>query len=426
MMMLHRFLIHNPGMYVMVCRPTYKSLKNSLIPQLRDKILRYGFSKHENNPIERAYGGEVPQHLKYKNGSIMFFAGMDRDPDSVLGGEYDIVFYNQVEQGKQEHWEILATRLLEGRHGMWTFPYGKRSLLIGDCNPSRRRHWILERLNNPGNNLELHYVGLEDNPDLHDGSTWTQTGLNYIEESKNTLTGLILRRGLYGEWCSPEGIVYHEYDPDIHNIREQDIPIADNWIWMAACDHGGVHPFVFHLYCGPPDKSCIYLYKEIYKPGLDVDQMRSMVKDLLENYLPPNKNLKWTVADHRPEINKTIKKIGIPIKEAEKEILPGIETVRQYLSKVKIRFNTNSLSHRPDQKRKESGNPIKTTDEFERYSYKDEEKMDGSENDEKPVKAWDDGMDTLRYGLVRHNKKVPEYEFHIDSSAGVNIGPSYL
>ena len=407
-MMIHRQLINNPGMYAIVVRPTYSSIRTTLIPQLRDKILKYGFTPHQKNPIIQAYGGEVPSQLIYRNGSRMFFAGMDRDPDKVLGGEYDIIFYNQVEQGKKEHWEILASRMLEARHGMWLEPYGKRSLLIGDCNPSRKRHWILERAIQD-NNLFLYYMGLQDNPELYDGADWTQTGINYVEDSKKTLTGMQLRRGLYGEWCSPEGIVYSQYDPDVHDIEEQDIPIKANWFWSAACDHGSIHPFVFHLYCGPPDKSELYLYKEIYKTNLDVDEMRDMVSKLLETHLPSGRSLKWTVADHRPDINKSLMKLGIPIEPADKEVLPGIQTVQETLSAAKIRFNKNSLVHAPDQAQKNAGNPIRTTDEFDRYSYKEEEKMDGSEKDEYPIKAYDDGLDTLRYELVKWSQPQPEY-----------------
>ena len=411
-MMLHRLACHNPGMLIIVVRPTYSSLKLSFIPQFRDKILRYGFGPHPNNPIERAYGGEVPQYIKYKNGARMLFAGMDKDPEKVLGGEYDIVFYNQVEQGKQKHWEILAGRQLEGRRGTWTYPYGKRSLIIGDCNPGPSRHWILQRAAREDSNLELYYIGLKDNPELHDGTDWTEVGINYIKSAKSTYSDDLLKKGLLGLWVSPTGLVYR-YDSDTHDIDESDIDIQEDWEWTAACDHGGIHPFVFHLYCGPKDRSCVYLYKEIYKPGLDVDDMRAMLADLLETYLPPGKELEWTVADHRPEINKSLQRLGISIDEADKEILPGIETVKRVLKQVKIRFNKNSLAHDPDRGRLNAGEPIRTVEEFERYSYKDEDKMDGSENDEKPIKAWDDGMDTLRYHLMRW-ANTPEFEINWD------------
>ena len=197
LMFIHELLCWNPGMYAMVVRPTYTSIQGSIILQLKDKILRDGFSG-PNNPIKTAFGGQTPSRLIYKNGSIMFFGGMDRNPDKILGGEYDLVFYNQVEQGEKEHWEILASRMLEARHGFWNYPYPNSSLLIGDCNPSRERHWILQRLLMPDTNLSMVYVGLEDNPDLHDGDDWTNKGKKYLQKAKTTLSGMELQRGLYG------------------------------------------------------------------------------------------------------------------------------------------------------------------------------------------------------------------------------------
>ena len=400
-MMIHRLLCLNPGMYAIVVRPTYASVRDSLIPQFRDKILRYGFSEHPHNPILRGYGGEEkPTTLIYKNGARMFFAGMDRNPDKVLGGEYDIVFYNQVEQGRQEHWEILATRQLESRHGFWKIPYGNQSMIIGDCNPSRKRHWIQARALRPDSNLELHYVSLEDNPEFHDGESWTDTGRNYIEDTKRTLSGVMLRRGLYGEWCSPEGVVYPEFDASIHEVDEADIDIQPDWEWSASCDHGSRHPFVFHLYCGPRDRSKLYLYKEVYHTGLDIDQMKEKVANLMK-FKPQGSSLRWVVADHRPEINKTLQKLDLPVQNADKEVLPGIESCREVLVRRKVFFNKDSLAHPPDRSRLDAGNPIRTTEEFDRYAYKEEDKLIGSEKDEYPIKAWDDGMDTFRYEIRR-------------------------
>ena len=405
--MLHRQLIWNPGMRVAVVRPTYKSVKENIIPQWRDKILAYGFDPHRYNPIARPIGGtERVEQVLYHNGSRMVFGGMD-DAGKILGGEFDIIFYNQVEQGKEEEWEVLWSRL---RWGQWLNPYGfGAKLLIGDCNPSRRKHWILNRA--AANKTMLCYIELTANPLLYYDDEWTEEGKNYINDCKIRFTGLRLRRGLYGEWCSPDGLVY-EYDPQKHDVDLQPGDIGSDFQWSAAIDHGSNHPFVFQLYCGPRDRSKLFLYKEIYKPGLDVDEMKGMVDHLLKQYLQPfnktPKDLIWTTADHRPEINKTLAKLGLPIKNAEKEVLPGIETVKLALRDGRIKFNVNSLTHKPDHERNDRALPIKTVEEFDRYSYKEEDKMDGSEKDEYPVKAFDDGMDPLRYELVEWFKPYVE------------------
>ena len=402
MQMLHRQLIRNPGMRVAVIRPTYKSVKENIIPQWRDKVLLHGFDPHPLNPIERTIGGtERVESLLYRNKSRMVFGGMD-DSGKILGGEFDIIFYNQVEQGLEEDWEVLWSRL---RWGRWKYPYGYGSkLLIGDCNPSRRKHWILNRAEQ--GKTKLCYVGLDSNPYLFYNGDWTEEGEIYREDCKLRFTGLRLRRGLYGEWCSPDGLVY-EYDPDKHDMKLMKDEIGKDWKFSAAIDHGERNPFVFQLYCGPPDKSYVVLYKEIYKPGLDTDQMRNMVDDLLKKHLPHGKtakDLQWTVADHRPGINKTIGKIGLPIENADKELEPGIDCVQLCLRDEKVFFNVDSLAHRPDRERNEKAWPIKTVEEFDRYAFRDEDKLDGSDKDEQPVDAFNDGMDTLRYELVKWNK----------------------
>ena len=412
--MLHKELINNPGMRVAVVRPTYKSVKENIIPQWRDKILRYGFDYHINNPILRPIGGpERVEQLLYHNGSRMIFGGMD-DPGKILGGEFDIIFYNQVEQGKEEDWEVLWSRL---RWGKWNHPiFGfDTKLLIGDCNPSRRKHWVPNRADQ-GKTL-LCYVYLDSNPQLHYNGEWTEEGTAYRESCKLRYSGLRLRRGLFGEWCSPDGLVY-EFDPAVHEVELLSGDIPSDWEWSASIDHGSTHPFVYQLYCGPKDRSKIYLYKEIYKPGLDTEEMKQIVGQLQKQHLPKDKDLEWTVADHREDINKTLSKLGYPITRATKEVLDGIDNVKVCLRDGRILFNKHSLFHDPDRERNEKSLPVKTVEEFDRYSYKEEDKMDGSEKDEYPIKAFDDGMDTLRYEIAEWYKDpINLYTGIIDSAS---------
>ena len=404
-----------------VVRPTYKTVKEHIVGQLRDKLLRYGFDPHPNNPIDRAVGGaERTESLRYKNGARMIFGGMD-DPGKILGGEYDLVFYNQVEQGKQEHWEEFWGRL---RFGRWTYPYGPGTkLLIGDCNPSRRKHWILDRAAKEIS--ELRYVELTANPHLYYNGEWTEAGHEHIDSCKQRFTGMRLLRGLYGIWCSPEGIVYPEFD-EANEVEESEIPIGRDWIWSCSVDHGFNHPFVFQLWVAPPNRSKMYLYKEIYRSGLDVDDLKIQVGKLLDTYLPPGKKIKWCVADHRPEINKTLEKLGIKIEPAEKEVLPGIDLCKNKLRDNCILFNKNSLSHAPDRSLNDRSLPIRTTEEFERYSYKEEDKMDGSEKDEYPIKAFDDGMDPMRYEAVKFFRRFSNYHFVSSTVPTKSFVPDYV
>ena len=116
--------------------------------------------------------------------------------------------------------------------------------MIGDCNPSRRKHWILDRAAKEIS--ELRYVELTANPHLYYNGEWTEAGHEHIDSCKQRFTGMRLLRGLYGIWCSPEGIVYPEFDSN-NEVEEEDIPIERDWIWSCSVDHGFNHPFVFQL-----------------------------------------------------------------------------------------------------------------------------------------------------------------------------------
>ena len=177
--------------------------------------------------------------------------------------------------------------------------------------------------------------------------------------------------------------------------------IEDNWIWTASVDYGFQHPFVYSLWCSPPDKSKIFLFKEIYRSQLDPGEIREMVDNFIKRFVPAENELVWTVADHRPEMNKYLRKIGIPFESAQKQIIPGIALVKQYLKQDRIFFNKNSLSHPVDSTQESKGYPTRSVEEFDEYRYKPEEKMTGSIDDEKPIQLHDDFLDTLRYQIVR-------------------------
>ena len=89
-------------------------------------------------------------------------------------------------------------------------------------------------------------------------------------------------------------------------------------------------------------------------------------------------------------------------------------------------INKNSLSHAPDRSLNDRSLPIRTTEEFERYSYKEEDKMDGSEKDEYPIKAFDDGMDPMRYEAVKFFRRFSNYHFVSSTVPTKSFVPDYV
>ena len=66
-------------------------MRRTILRTLEDKILRY-HHEDDRNPF-RLY--LAPLHIRFQNGAIIDFIGFD-DAGKVQGGEYDVVFFNEV------------------------------------------------------------------------------------------------------------------------------------------------------------------------------------------------------------------------------------------------------------------------------------------------------------------------------------------
>ena len=427
---LHGLHMKIPGLRSVVLRKEKTTVYNSILPQFVDKILPFGLDARAANPVHPHNGKRTPSHLEYFNGGQMVFGGED-DSGKVLGTEWDVAFYSQCEQADFEFWQRLGRRC-NGRRGGWIDDGRQRGLLLGECNPSYKKHF-LKRLQAEGK-LEMITVSHDDNPTLFYDGKWTALGLQTIEDLKNNLVGIEYRRGFLGEWCSAEGTVYGDYyDSDIHDLDEEEIlerkerseSEGNPWIWYGGIDYGEVHPFVYGLFCGPEDYSEMYLFKEVYKTGLDVDQMREEIFALNDRHLPQGSDsLQWIVADHKPEVNKSLRKLELPVENAEKEILPGINLVKKRFNANQLFFNKSSREHTADFHQVEKNFPTRTVEEIERYVHKASDKLTGSLQDEIPIPLHDDGLDVTRY-VVKKTDYVPYISIGGEISPANNL-PDYL
>ena len=243
---VHALHMKIPGLQSIILRKEKTTVYNSILPQFADKILPFGLDNRSANPVHPHNGRRTPTHLEYFNGGKMVFGGED-DSGKVLGTEWDVAFYSQCEQADFEFWQRLGRRC-NGRRGGWIDDGKQRGLLLGECNPSYRKHF-LKRLESEGL-LEMITVSHNDNPTLFYDGQWTPLGLQTIEDLKNNLVGIEYRRGYLGEWCSAEGTVYGDYYvPELHDLEEEEIDRRrfesdQDWVWYGGIDYGERHPFV--------------------------------------------------------------------------------------------------------------------------------------------------------------------------------------
>ena len=418
---IHYICMTNPGVRVLICRQELNSLNSALLPMIADEILEYGFVKHRNNPIVYRLGGDVkPSRWDYYNGSRVVTVGLD-SPDKLRGPGYDIIWVNQSEQTNNYAWTTLAGRL---RGGRWRNSRGEEKyLLIGDANPSSPKHYLLQR-SESGVTPMLHMFH-DDNPGYYWDGAWTPEGRGYVSRLKNSHDGFEFQRAVLGKWVAAEGLVYTQFDPVRHvkPMSRDDIP--PSWHWYGSIDYGW-HNIVYTLTAatyGGSIGSRHKVFKCIYDSEYNIEELYVEMMKLHKKY---DAHPIRIVADHNRGDNEYLRSRNLPIVDAMKTKIDGIDAVKRVLrSEDGIEFNSDLLAHAPSGKLREAGKITNPLEEFQLYSYKPFEKMTGdSKSDDEPLKGNDHFVDTLRYHLVEFAPYIP-FNPIAGSSESKSMLPSY-
>jgi PBSX family phage terminase large subunit len=414
-----------PGAQAIIVRKTYKSLKTSVLLTFEKKVLGAwdpnagGYQARKFNPkkpmgpgellfdckgnpiVEHRgafdqrktpvikLGGEHVEGYLYPNGSHIYLGGMDV-PDKVLSSEWDIVYINQAEELTLNDWEIITTRTT-GRAG--NMPYAQ---VMADCNPGAPMHWIRARAEK--GRLKFIESRHEDNPTLFDPVTHqiTEQGKRSLTVLDN-LTGVRYLRLRLGKWAAAEGVIYEEFDREIHIINPFLIP--KDWVRFRAIDFGYTNPFVCQWWAMDPDGR-LYLYREIYMTHRLVEDLAIEINKLSQGEL-----ISATICDHDAEDRATLEKDrgpgnpGIPTKPAMKAVSLGIQAVQGRIrragdGKPRIFIMAGALVE-ADPILLNNKKPVCTEQEIESYIWTPTK--DSRSNKEDPLKENDHGMDPMRY-----------------------------
>jgi hypothetical protein len=158
----------------------------------------------------RFFGGNQhePAMYKYRNGSVIVIGGMGNanEREKILSSEYDGIYANEATELTLDDWETLSTRL---RNGVLPNPR-----IIGDCNPTFGKHWLMQRTD--AGKTRLIRSQLADNPAYYDQHGQpTEEGARYIERL-DRLTGTRYERFRLGLRVGVENAIYPFFDRDLH------------------------------------------------------------------------------------------------------------------------------------------------------------------------------------------------------------------
>ena len=165
--------------------------------------------------------------------------------------------------------------------------------------------------------MKLFSVTFKDNPLFYsyNKKKWTDFGINRTNLLKNTLTGVSHRRLILGEWCSSEGLVFPEFDPEIHVINT--LP-SDIWTWdfYLGVDYGHTSPFVCSWFAYNPKTDIIICAKEWrYTETLIDEHINRMKTESIDLHIITR------VCDHDTQMNHQLEDAGLATEDANKE--PG-------------------------------------------------------------------------------------------------------
>src|SRR6185503_3401091 len=310
---LHHCAGKYAGARILIARKTRESITQTAMVTYEQKVLPAGWL--ENKTI---HFNTSDQCYEYPNGSIIAVGGLDK-ASKIMSSEWDMIYVQEATELFEEDWEALTTRLRNG-----VMPYQQ---LISDCNPGPPTHWLKRRADR-GDVLMLESRH-EDNPSV------TPEYLATLDK----LTGVRKLRLRYGKWAASEGMVYEEWNRDIHlvsrkQLQQWQIIDAHEKLnrdvikqTLASVDWGFTNPGVIQVY-GIDGDDRAYLLREHYKTGKTVDEYWvPLAKELKKEF-----GISKFICDHsEPAYIEQFNKAGLNAMKATNAIAPGINNVQARL-----------------------------------------------------------------------------------------------
>lgn len=379
-----------PGIRVLACRKTRASMTESVLVTFEQKVLSVG------HPALAGPDRAHRSRYDFPNGSCIVIGGLDH-PERTFSTEYDLIIVFEATETTLDDCELMLRALRNGR-----LPWQQ---LVLECNPDQPLHWINQRCN--AGQMKRIVTRHRHNPYLwsaKDG-TWTKPGEEYMQRLQG-LSGVRRKRLLEGVWCAAEGQVWENWDADLHLIDRLPPGVADSCYYVAGVDWGFTNAGVITVWAVDKDRR-VYCVKQVYRRGETVDWWTAKASELRVEY-----RVRAFICDpSQPAHIKQFKNAGNNAKEADNEIMAGLDAVRDRLvvandGRPRLFVLRDSLESR-DRAIAEDRLPCCLEEEIPGYVYP--QGVDGKPIKEEPEPACPDhACDTARY-VVRY---VDRYDLH--------------
>ncbi len=333
----------------MIVSPTYPILSDVTIMTLLDIL----------NEVNHKYKYNKKEAIIEYNENLIFCRSSEH-PDRLRGPNLDWFWMDEPAMMKELVFRIMQGRIRrsENTEGFITgTPAGF--------------DWIYDLFyikNNP--NYKLITCTTKDNIYLPK---------DYINDLYDSYSGTFADQELGGKFVAFEGLVYKDFDKNIHCIEPFDIPRG--WRKVRCIDFGYVNPFAC-IWMAFDEDGRAYLYREYYK-------RKTLIKDhakSINQYVDLPK-YGYTVSDHDSQDQAELVEYGIHTTNADKNVSQGLQKVN---TRIKIQRDGKPRLYI-------FNNCINSIKEISQYSWNEKGK-------EEPIKMNDHIMDCVRYIIMREDK----------------------
>jgi phage terminase large subunit len=262
----------------------------------------------------------------------------------------------------------------------------KRQILM-TFNPIDRNHWLHDR-----------FFNNDDSPIADDDTTvqhYTYIDNIFLDEAYKRFLENIKDKNRYkvytkGEWGELGDLVYENWhawgDKDYNDPKYKDLEFD---AIIGGADFGYAHPSAFVLVGLKEDEHELYILEEVYQHGTLNRDFIDSIKSKLKERVKYVESVPIYCDASEPASIEEMKQGGLKAIKAEKNILDGITSVRQYDIIIDTKCNSFLGEIKGYMRQKDAGGHVL----------------------EMPNKkaGFDDLMDALRYAVYTHTLKAKVY-----------------
>lgn len=243
---------------------------------------------------------------------------------------------------------------------------GEGARILIDTNPDHPEHWLKVNFIDKadGKVIQEYHYELDDNTFLSDRYR------NNIKAS--TPSGMFYDRDIKGIWVTGDGVIYKDFNRNIHYISSKQLEKVNIIRYFAGVDWGYDHYGVI-VVLGEDDKGNLYLVKEIAARHKEIDWWVERAKEVKAQY----GNIIFYCDTARTEHIDRFVNEGILARYANKSVISGIEQVAKKFKENKLFIVIDNVELFKKEICMYVWNP-KTGE---------------------PIKLWDDVLDALRYAI---------------------------